>query len=78
MKIEYKEVNMDTVLRYFQDGFKTIKGQEHLNFGDTFIDTMKRKVIFQVYLDNDEITPSLPTIKKNYKEDIHKVWTNVS
>ena len=52
MKIEYKDVPLDTVLRYFADGFKTTKGQQNITMSNAFVDTSKRRVIFELYVDD--------------------------
>jgi hypothetical protein len=54
MKIEYVEISLTTVLDDFQKGFKAMSGQRISSFGNPLIDTAQGKVMFQLYLEDDE------------------------
>ena len=50
MKIEYSEIDIDTVMEYFKKDFKDQKGNI-ISRVDWFYDSNKGKVIFKLYIE---------------------------
>lgn len=62
MKIETVIVSLDDVLSFYAKAFQTTEGNTIRHRGETLIDTEKRKVVFQLYLENgDTKRPNNPT-----------------
>lgn len=53
LKIEYQEISLEDVIRYFADGFK-VKIEQY----EWFLDAQKGKVIFKLYVESIEENPA--------------------
>lgn len=54
MRIEYKEVDFQTVLNHFANGFKPRKDGESIFNHEAFFDPVKSKVIFRLSIREKE------------------------
>ena len=54
MKIHYQVVPLDSILRYYAQGFEDQNGGPKPKFADAYVDPVKGKVVFVLYVENDQ------------------------
>lgn len=64
MRIQHQVVSLDKILEYYALGFESRKGESKPIYRDAYVDIQKRKVIFELAVENDQDLDTAKELKR--------------